>query len=219
MKRLARKALIALGAVTFGLFSVGLWYVVQGYRQAPAVLRGVYQRPMPLEVSDLTSFQLHALLTVQDPNFYSHTGADYSTSGVWTTITEGLVKELYFHPFSPGFLRLRKVKQTLLAMGFDYRVCKNEQLRIFLNRAYLGHAAGRSVYGFDDGARCYYGKSFAELSQEEYLGLVATLTSPVTLSPSHPRENAERVARIDRLIKGECNRAGKSDILLVGCAR
>lgn len=220
MRKVFRKVLMGLFPAVFGAFLVALWFVAEGYRIAPAVLQSVYEQPMPLKLSDFTSFQVSALLKVQDPSFYSHPGADFVWSdGVWTTITEGLVKQLYFHPFRPGFLHFGKIKQILLAIGFNRRVAKDEQLRVFVNRAYLGNVAGHSINGFDDGARVYYGKPFAKLSEEEYLGLVATLSSPATLSPANPKNNTERAARIRRLIHGECAREGKWDVFLAGCAK
>jgi membrane carboxypeptidase/penicillin-binding protein len=57
---------------------------------------------------------LQALLTVEDPHFYTHDGIDASTPGAGiTTITQGLVKLYYFHPFKPGIAKLR---QSLIAL-------------------------------------------------------------------------------------------------------
>lgn len=176
---------------------------------------------MPLKTTDMTTDQLHILLAVQDPNFYSHPGADFSLSGgVWTTITEGMVKQFYFRHFHPGFLHLGKMRQVFLAIGFNRRVPKDEQLRVFINRAYLGSCNGHSVYGFDDAAHSYFGQSFTSLSREEYISLVAALASPATLNPmTHHQENQHRVARIDRLLRGVCKRLGNSDALLEDCAK
>ena len=216
-----RRALISFGAFVAAVLAASVYMVVEGYVLAPRALQKADQRPMPLKVSALTAEQQRILLTVQDPNFYTHCGVDLSPSGgVWTTITQGLVKQLYFRNFRPGFLRLGKVRQNFLAIGFNRRVPKDEQLRLFINCAYLGHPSDRAVYGFEDGAHTYFRKSFAELSRDEYLGLVATIVSPATLNPmAHRLENRDRVSRINRLLNGECSRLGKSDVFYDGCAK
>jgi membrane carboxypeptidase/penicillin-binding protein len=140
-----------------------------------------------------------------------------SSSG-WTTITEGLVKQLYFKRFQPGILHLGKIHQILLAIGFNCRISKDAQLDLFINSAYLGELNGRAVYGFDNAARVYFGKQFSDLSRQEYVSLVATLVSPAMFNPVTQRENnLERVRRIERLLNGACASSGKSDVLYAGC--
>jgi membrane carboxypeptidase/penicillin-binding protein len=195
--------------------------VIQGYATGPAALRQASLRPLPLKVTDMTSDQQQLLLKVQDPNFYSHPGVDLSASASgYTTITQGLIKQLYFKNFSPGFLHLGKIRQILLAIGFNRRIAKDEQLRLFINLVYLGELDGHPIYGFEDAAQKYFGKQFADLSRQEYLSLVATIVAPATLNPAtHRMDNLERAARIERLLDGECISAGKSDVLYAGCAR
>ena len=219
MKNRFKRLLIVIAVLIAGVLAVAGGVVIDGFVTAPAALRRAYEHPLPLKLADLTPEQRQVLLTVQDPNFYSHSGADFSLSGgVWTTITEALVKQLYFKDFEPGFLHLGKVRQILLAVGFNCRVSKDEQLRLFINRIYLGEIAGRPFYGFEDASHVYFGKPFADLSREEYLSLVATLASPSKLNPRrHRAENKDRVGRIERLLRGECAPLGKTDAFLVNC--
>jgi membrane carboxypeptidase/penicillin-binding protein len=221
MKGFVQKTLVATGIAMICVLAAGFLTILQGYVAAPSVLRQAYLHPMPLQVANLTPDQQQMLLKVQDPNFYSHSGADFSasTSG-WTTITEGLIKQLYFKQFHPGFLHLGKMRQILLAIGFNSRVPKDEQLRLFINRVYSGNVDGHLVFGFDDAARVYYGKQFAGLSRQEYASLVATIVAPAAFNPAaHRQENQERSARIERLLKGECTSSGKADIFYRGCAK
>jgi membrane peptidoglycan carboxypeptidase len=205
------------------VLAAGVLTITYGYVAAPFVLRQAYLHPMPLEVASLTPDQQQMLLKVQDPNFYSHSGADFSVSASgWTTITEGLVKQLFFKQFRPGFLHLGKLRQILLAIGLNRRVPKEEQLRLFLNRVYLGNVDGRLVDGFDEAAHAYYGKQFAALSRQEYVSLVATIVAPAAFNPAtHRQENLERSARIERLLEleGECASSGKEDVFYHGCAK
>lgn len=46
-----------------------------------------------LDISDLSAWQLDALLKIEDPAFYRHKGVDLKTPGAGlTTITQSLVK-------------------------------------------------------------------------------------------------------------------------------
>jgi len=221
MKNPKQKALIAAGLGILCVLIAPVLIVIQGYVTAPTALRQAYLRPMPLKVTDLTADQKQILLRVQDPNFYAHSGVDFSSSASgYTTITEGLVKQLYFKGFRPGFLHLGKIRQILLAIGFNRRVPKDEQLRLFMNLVYLGSPSGHSLYGFEDAAHFYYGKQFADLSRQEYVSLTATIVAPAAFNPAkHRVENLERVRRIDRFLQGTCTSSGKSDVFYVGCAK
>lgn len=214
------KAWAAAAALVVLVVAYAASIFAYAYIEAPEVV-AVYEasRPMPLSLENLTEEQKRALLAVEDPNFYRHRGVDLSTPGAgWTTITQGLVKVLFYDGFSPGPLRYRKINQTIIALALDRRVSKDEQLRLFVNAVYLGERDGREVVGFEDGARSYFGKGFAELTREEYLALVATIVAPNDLSvATHPAENAERVRRIERLLAGGCSPRGLGDVYYEGC--
>lgn len=79
---------------------------------------------------------------------------------------------------------------------------------------------GHSIEGFSQAAQEYFGKSFQELTDEEYLSLVAVIVAPEQFSPKiHPAENKQRVMRIRRLLVGSCVPAGHSDVEYVACAQ
>ncbi len=162
----------------------------------------------PLTLADLTPRQRGILLKVQDPAFYSHGGVDLTTPGAGlTTITQALVKILYFEKFHPG---VAKIRQTLIAAyALDPLVGKDEQLRLFINLIGLGEG----THGFEEGARHYFGKDFRGLDEDQYLALVAMIIAPRNFSLSqHPERNRERVARIKRLVAGEYQPKGLCDL-------
>jgi membrane peptidoglycan carboxypeptidase len=170
-----------------------------------------------IQLEDLTEFQYQSLIRVQDPNFNNHHGVDLKTHGSgWTTITQALVKIHYFKNFTPG---LKKVRQSLIAwLILDPLVSKEDQLTLFINEAYLGQYKDKSVIGFEEAARIYFGKSFSAIDEQEYLSLVAMLIGPNRYHVIHyPEINAERVNRIRKLLTGQCQPLGWSDILLEGC--
>jgi membrane peptidoglycan carboxypeptidase len=192
--------------------------VYQARRETPALAAAALQSDeMVLDVEDLTPRQLEILLKVQDPRFFEHKGMDLHTPGAgWTTITQALVKIHYFASFEPG---AAKIRQSLIArFALDPLVSKQDQLRMFLNEAYLGTTQGRAVNGFDEGARVYFDKPFAALTEDEYIALVAMLIAPNGCNVRRqPGLNAERVLRIRRLLAGECTPNNWSDVWLKGC--
>jgi len=152
-----------------------------------------------LQLSDLSQRQLDILLAVEDPNFYDHKGVDLRTPGAGlTTITQGLVKKLYFKEFRPG---IRKISQTLIArFALDPLVSKEDQLLMFINIFDFCYG----TKGFSEAAEYYYGKPFRRLTEDEYISLVAMFVGCSSYNPIHnAKANAERVARIKEVLSGE----------------
>lgn len=208
---------ILLGALVV-IVSYYAFVMIDGYVRTPAlVMARMAGVEKAFAADQLSAEYLHILLTVEDPEFFSHNGVDLSTPGAGlTTITQALAKGLYFEQFRPG---LAKVKQSLLALVLNLRVDKWAQLDLFVNTVYLGNDSGRTIEGFPAAARAYFNKEFSELTREEYIALVAMIIGPNALSVSHhPEKNAERVRRIERLLRGECQPAGLNDVNYEQCS-
>ncbi len=170
-----------------------------------------------LKWRDLSDWQKSALLKVEDPAFFAHNGVDFGTKGAGlTTITQSVVKRLYFEHFTPGF---KKIEQSLIArFAVTPAVPKEVQLTAFLNVAYFGHAAGQEVTGFAAAARTYFNKETGQLSEDEFLKLVAMLIAPNDMKPEPGNgKSLKRVARIKKLIAGQCEARSLSDVYLEGC--
>lgn len=148
----------------------------------------------PFTAAELGIDRVAQLLKAQDENFFTHGGTDFM-SGRMTTITQSLVKQLHFESFKPG---LAKIEQSLVAaFALDPLVTKDEQLSLFLNRAYFGHDEGRAVHGFREAARAYFEKPVTALTEDEYLGLLAMLSGPNELSVKlHPEANLASVKKL-----------------------
>jgi membrane peptidoglycan carboxypeptidase len=162
----------------------------------------------PLKLSSLTKHQLNILLKIEDPHFFEHQGIDFSTPGAGiTTITQGLVKHIYFDNFKSG---IAKIKQTLIARyALDPLMPKKMQLRRFINTVYLGP----EVIGFEQAADTYFHKQFSELTEDQYIELVAMIIAPATFSiEKYPERNKERVTRIKQVISGEYKPKGLCDL-------
>lgn len=190
------------------IYSVAV--VVKARRDTPALAAEVL-RSAVITGRDLDAWHLNALLAVEDPRFFYHNGVDYSTPGAGiTTITQGIGKKFYFRPFKPGLAKFKLVLVSVFAL--NRLVSKDDQLTIFLNVASLGGAAGE-VNGFGRAAEQYFGRKFGELSRDQYLSLVAMGIAPATFNvKDHPSANAERVARIKKLISGEYKPKGLMDV-------
>lgn len=189
------------------------------HKQTPQILAAAEKTHGTfLDFHDLDSWQLDALLQVEDPRFFEHGGVDFRSPGAgFTTITQGLVKRLYFDDFSPG---LDKLPQTLIAVFvLDATVPKKRQLSLFLNSAYFGTVGGQEVYGFERAAQAYFGKPFATISREEYLALVAMLVGPDAFNPiSAPGKLEARVRRIENLLGGRCAPRDHRDVYYADCS-
>jgi len=148
----------------------------------------------PLQLTALTQRQLDILLAVEDPRFFEHKGIDFSSPGAGiTTITQGLVKHLYFTKFRPG---VAKLKQTLIAFFVLVPLMtKQMQLRRFINTVYFGPKA----IGFEQAADFYYRKRFEQLTEEQYISIVAMIVAPNPFNiATHPERNEVRVQRIQK---------------------
>jgi hypothetical protein len=204
---------VVLLAVLAGYEAVA---VMRAQARTPEVLEQAWARAGPPLSRELPVSWLEALLRVEDPGFRRHHGVDFATPGQgMTTITQALVKRLYFERFTPGFA---KIEQSLIArFVLDSAITKDEQLDLFLSLAYFGNTDGQEVIGFRSAAQAYFGKALAELDREQFLALVAMLPAPDDLKPGTPA-NTDRVARIERLLDDGCLPEDWNDVWLEACA-
>jgi membrane peptidoglycan carboxypeptidase len=152
-----------------------------------------------LQLSDFPEDWLDLLVAVEDPNFYSHTGLEYSALFEQPgTITQRLVRSLYFEYEEP---RLEMLEELLIArFSLHPLLSKEKQLLIFVNTVSFGCENGREIRGFARASEVFLDKPFRRLSRREYLSLLAMLSSPETLHPTnHQEANNRRVEEIRQL--------------------
>ena len=211
---LAMAGIVALAGGT--IFET--WRVTRAQRIVFEVFQPFAQNAPGLHWSDLSAWQQQALLAVEDPAFFDHKGVDFQTPGAGrTTITQAVVKKLFFAHFTPGFA---KIEQSLIARYVvTPNIAKEVQLNAFLNLAYLGRAGEQPIFGFDAAARAFFGKTVDMLGKDEFLRLVGALVAPGNVPPiaGNPASD-QRLQRIKRLLGGACRPAGHSDVWLTGCA-
>lgn len=198
--------------LAFVLLAVLAYYSIEiaiAHKATPSIKNDfINDSKIDITFDDLSDRQQKIFIRVQDPNFWNHKGVEFSTPGSgWTTITQSIAKWFYFDPFKPG---IRKIKQTLLArFVLNYRLSKEEQLLVFLNHIWFDD----KVVGYRDAALHFYNKAVDELSEDEFISLVAMHVAPRTYNiVTNPANNRTRTDRIKRLISGAYQPKGLFDI-------
>ncbi|GET23203.1 transglycosylase domain-containing protein [Prolixibacter denitrificans] len=209
-------SLVVLGLLIIGIPGIDL---IIAKSKTDRLVQGLLNsKNCTLELDSIGEQRIADMLMVEDPGFYSHKGLDFRSPGAgWTTISQGLVKLFYFKQFHPGLSKIRLMLITRLV--FDPSVSKADQLKLFYSYAYLGnYNDGSEIHGFSNGAKFYFRKNFSELTHDEYLSLTAMLLNPNRYRiDKYPERNRERVERIKKLIRGECQPIDWKDCELEGC--
>lgn len=175
-----------------------------------------------------------ALIRIEDPTFYEHSGLDISNGQGLTTITSGLAKMVFLgnyqldgargtlQSFYRGVFNCCKkidLGRDVMALILNTKATKQEQLYLFLSNAYLGSKDGKAVIGFENAAMVYYEKGLSELTEDEFYGLVGMLIAPDYYHPlNNPEVYAERVQRVRAVVKGQCKPDGWRDLTYEHCA-
>lgn len=212
-----RRIALALGAVILAYAAYLGWRVAVERGRVSQRVDSIIAAADPADIA-LSSRRTAMLLKVEDPTFWTNKGLDFGTAGGgMTTLSQSLGKRIFFEGFKPGFAKGELIVLTRFALY--PKVDKRRTLRAYLASAYFGRRNGRAVIGIGPAARAWYGKPLAALSDREYLSLIAMGPSPRTLDPAgHAAANADRVARIERLLANRCAPRGLRDVMLEGCA-
>ncbi len=216
-----------LGYSLLFLLVAALFYGAGGWYQARNDADGLRQITQDmidsgLAVDDLGNNQSGSnrstyIIKVEDPNFLHHKGVDFSTDGAGaTTITQSLAKRLAFTNFKPGY---QKIRQTGYALGLESKLEKDEIFILFLNTAPMGRFPTGWIEGFHRAAKLQYRKNTADLTDDEFIELIAVLIAPSELRlDRESSKRDERVLRIKKLLADECTPDGHNDVWLEGCA-
>ncbi len=151
--------------------------------------RGIkHSHSVPL--NELPDHLIKAVLATEDRRFYEHFGIDIPgtfravitnarAGGVvqgGSSITQQLAKNLFL---SNERTIERKVKEAFLALWLETRLTKNEILKLYLDRAYMGGGA----FGVDAAANFYFGKSAREVNLAEAAMLAGLFKAPTKFAP------------------------------------
>src|ERR1700722_2642520 len=152
---------------------------------------------------------IKATLATEDRRFYQHFGIDFTgtfralvtnaqAGGVvqgGSTITQQLAKNLFL---SNERTIERKINEAFLALWLEAHLSKNEILKLYLDRAYLGGGA----FGVDAAAEYYFGKSVRDVTLPEAAMLAGLFKAPTKFSPlvNLPAARARANVVLDNLV-------------------
>jgi len=113
-----------------------------------------------------------------------------------STITQQLAKNLFLN--NERTIE-RKVKEAFLAMWLETRLTKNEILKLYLDRAYMGGGA----FGVDAAAQYYFNKSARDVNLAEAAMLAGLFKAPTRFAPhvNLPAARARANVVLDNLVE------------------
>ncbi len=150
------------------------------------------------------------MLATEDRRFYEHFGIDIAgtlralvtnarAGGVvqgGSSLSQQLAKNLFL---SNERTIERKVKEAFLAMWLEARLTKNEILKLYLDRAYMGGGA----FGVDAAAQYYFNKSARDVTMAEAAMLAGLFKAPTKFAPhvNLPAARARANVVLDNLVE------------------
>ncbi|MCB5176312.1 MULTISPECIES: transglycosylase domain-containing protein [Microvirga] len=142
------------------------------------------------KLEDFPDYMIKAALATEDRRFYEHWGIDpigtfralvvnAQGGGVvqgGSSITQQLAKNLFLT--NERSLE-RKIKEAFLAVWLEFHLTKDEILKLYLDRAYMGGGA----HGIVAAAEYYFGKSAKDLTLAESAMLAGLFKAPTKYAP------------------------------------
>ena len=143
-----------------------------------------------LKLEEMPDHLIKAVLATEDRRFYDHFGIDVfgtfralsvnaRASGVvqgGSSLTQQLAKNLFL---TNERSLDRKIKEAFLSIWLEYRLTKNEILKLYLDRAYMGGG----TFGAAAAAEYYFGKSVKDVTVAEAAMLAGLFKAPTKYAP------------------------------------
>nr|WP_194362640.1 penicillin-binding protein 1B [Neptunicella marina] len=163
---------------------------------------------MLVQLDNVPSALIDALLLVEDRDFYQHYGvkplaiiralitnirAGRNVQG-GSTLTQQLVKNFFL---SREKSILRKINEAWMSLIIEARYSKQVILQAYLNEVFLGQNGATGVHGFGLASHFYFDRPLNELNVGEIATLVGMVKGP---SYYNPRRHPQRVMQRRDLI-------------------
>ncbi|OHA97013.1 MAG: hypothetical protein A3C70_02435 [Candidatus Zambryskibacteria bacterium RIFCSPHIGHO2_02_FULL_43_14] len=146
--------------------------------------------------TDISPYVKMATLAIEDKNFYSHDGFEFSSflravlvnlttlsfSQGGSTITQQVVKNSIL---TKDKTPTRKLKELILAIKLEKVLTKDEILSLYLNEI----SYGGTTYGIGEAAQNFFGKAAYELTLAESAYLASLPKAPTYYSPYGPNRD------------------------------
>ena len=147
-----------------------------------------------LTYSDIPPNLVHAILSIEDRRFFSHSGVDLSglTRALLrnagdermgqggSTITQQLVKNTYL---TPEKTVRRKYAEAMLSFALERRLSKEDIFALYCNEVFLGQRGAVAVRGVKEAAKVYFGKELKEITLAEAATIAGMIQGPSRYSP------------------------------------
>lgn len=204
------------------------WYLLEN------TVLGQAQRALSSPYEPISDHQEAILLSVEDKQFHDHHGVDFHKGQGMSTLSSRVVRILYYDaqalPGRYGALQnvfhrawqccaLYDPAHYWMAFLTDWKLTKEEQLRIVLSNVFMGYHDGQPVYGLPSASLVYEQKHLHRLADLEWLELVAMISNPAVYHPEVGKDALrERVQRIKHYLAGRCEPQSWLDTELRACA-
>ncbi|HEY9797675.1 MAG TPA: PBP1A family penicillin-binding protein [Leptolyngbyaceae cyanobacterium] len=189
-------------------------------------------------LSEFSPYLPKAVIASEDSRYYWHFGVDpYGILRALvtnvrggairqgaSTLTQQMARSLFSDYVGREDSAGRKLREAVVALKLETFYSKDEILKTYLNRVYLGVDGG---YGFEDASQFYFDKPAKDLSISEAATLVAILPAPNRYNPVQNYNTAlqlrDRVITRMRILgmisQDEANQARRSRIEISPKAR
>lgn len=141
-------------------------------------------------IEEIPDYMVKAALATEDRRFFEHFGVDFigtfralvenvranSVVQGGSTLTQQLAKNLFL---SPERSITRKLKELFLSFWLESRLTKQQILKLYLDRAYMGGGA----FGVEAASQFYFGKSIRDISMAEGAMLAGLFKAPSKFAP------------------------------------
>ncbi|WP_395689012.1 transglycosylase domain-containing protein, partial [Aestuariivirga sp.] len=191
--------------------------------------RGIRQDDA-IPLSEIPPHMIKAVLATEDARFFDHFGVDIigtfrailqnaranDVVQGGSSLTQQVAKNLFL---SPERTIRRKVHEAFLALWIEARLSKDEILKLYLDRSYLGGGA----YGIEAASQFYFGKSVRDITLPEAAMLAGLFKAPSKYAPhqnpavARGRANTVLYRMLDSgfITQGELLEARRAPIMLV----
>jgi len=146
-----------------------------------------------VNLSDISPYVIHAMIAIEDKNFYKHFGFDAagilraqlknleddSISQGASTITQQLARNVFL---SPEQTYERKIKELLLSLEIEWFFDKDDILEMYFNKIPFGSNA----FGIEAASQTFFGVAAKDLSLVQASVLASLPKAPSYFSPYGP---------------------------------
>jgi len=176
----------------------------------------IHEDAVPIE--ELPDHLIKTVLATEDRRFFEHFGIDFyglaraMTENVransvvqgGSTITQQLAKNLFL---TNERTIERKVKEAFLALWLEANLPKNDILRLYLDRAYMGGG----TFGIAAASQFYFGKHVTDVNLAESAMLAGLFKAPARYAPhiNLPAARARANEVLTNLVQGRLMTEGQ----------